>query len=241
MGYGFHSHTICGRLTKDIELRTVEEDGTTKYFTYFDLAINHPQTASGGDGRKTDYMTIHATGATAKAIAQQAKKGDYIVVFNADMTVKTRTINKNGMDQQKTDIVFHARAGCFDVHPWGRTGEQKSAGDGRQEAAQQPQYGQPAAQPQYAQQPYYPPQPPAYPQQGYAPTWPDSGYGQQAMPPQAAPMAPPVHSMTPPVPQGTPTPQYAQQAGYAQSPAGSGTSIPIVDENGEEHRASLPF
>ena len=88
--------TLTGRLTKDIELKTLNSGSKVASFC---LASDRRQK----DGKVTDFIDCVAWGKTAEVLAQWVKKGNLIGVVG---TLQTRQYDdSNGNKRKATEVV----------------------------------------------------------------------------------------------------------------------------------------
>ena len=91
--------TLAGRITKDLELKTV---GTGTSLLNFSIAVERSYKNAQGE-RETDFINIVAWRGTAEFIANYFKKGDGI---NITGTIETRNYeNNSGQRVYVTEVI----------------------------------------------------------------------------------------------------------------------------------------
>ena len=91
--------TLAGRITKDLELKTV---GTGTSLLNFSIAVERSYTNAQGE-RETDFINIVAWRGTAEFIARNFKKGDGI---NITGNIQTRNYeNNSGQRVYVTEVI----------------------------------------------------------------------------------------------------------------------------------------
>ncbi len=96
----FNQVTIIGNLTRDVELRALE-DG--RYVASFDLATNDSYKNKAGVKVETvEFVRCSAFGKSAELIAQYMKKGSQILIQGK---LKTHSWEKDGIKHYQTRVV----------------------------------------------------------------------------------------------------------------------------------------
>ena len=116
-----NSVTICGNITRDIEIKTGQSG---KNYCNFTVALNN--------GKETDFINCTAFEKTADYLGNYIKKGDKVVVNGS---IKTRTWENQSGKQTMTYVA------AFSVEGMNRH-EQKSHDHDNQTPT--PQYSQPS-------------------------------------------------------------------------------------------------
>lgn len=92
----FNKVILCGRLTKDPELKTTTGG---KSVTSFSIAVNRPKS---GDVQQTDFLNIVCFQKEAETVYKYFHKGDSILIEGSIQT--NSWITRNGEKRYSTDI-----------------------------------------------------------------------------------------------------------------------------------------
>ena len=125
--YGYDQHQFCGRIVRDVEVRTTEEG---RSYCYFDIAVQ-PRGYTDASGEvvrpKAKFFHLSANGTVAKALGERGKKGS-IFICSADMVEKERTVEKDGKTIVYRDHEFKVKGlAPWDIIPAGTSAEKASA------------------------------------------------------------------------------------------------------------------
>lgn len=99
MSMNLNSVTVCGRLTRDPELRALPS-GTQ--VASFSLAVNRVYTKDGQKEEQVEYVNVTVFSRLAEVCSQYLRKGDTALVQGR---LQTRSWDKNGEKQHRTEVV----------------------------------------------------------------------------------------------------------------------------------------
>lgn len=94
-----NSVTVCGRLTRDPELKTMPS-GTM--LANLSIATNHSYEANGEHKEETEYHNIVVFGKSAENTGRYLRKGSMAMVMGR---LQTRSWDKDGQKQYRTEII----------------------------------------------------------------------------------------------------------------------------------------